>query len=142
MNQITLRLLPAVAILLATTSIQAAASDFTIKPAIVGTTLRWSVQIDSEAAQIDPTLYLQRGQIYSFTVNTSTSHPFYFKTVKGSGSSDAYPSGVSVALPVTNGTPFTFDVPDDAPDSLFYDCSVHSTMAGNIKVVVFRNGFD
>jgi hypothetical protein len=49
---------------------------------------------------------------------------------------------VSVALPVTNGTPFTFDVPDDAPDSLFYDCSVHSSMAGNIKVVVFRNGFD
>ena len=142
MNQIGVRFLSAVVVLLAMTSVPAAASEFIIQPAIVSTTLRWSVQIGTETAQIDPTLYLQRGQTYSFTVNTSTSHPFYFKTVKGSGSADAYPDGVSVALPVTNGTPFTFDVPDDAPDSLFYDCSVHSSMAGNIKVVVFRNGFD
>jgi hypothetical protein len=141
MKQISLRLLPAVVVLLATTNVRAA-SDFTIQPTTVGTTLRWSVQIGSEAAQIDPPLYLQRGQIYSFTVNTSTGHPFYFKTVKGAGSLNGYSSGVSVALPVTNGTPFTFTVPDDAPDSLFYDCSVHSTMAGNINVVVFRNGFD
>jgi len=142
MNQIALRLLPAVVVLLATTNVQAVTSDFTILPTSVSGTLRWSVQIGSDAAQINPTLYLARGQIYSFTVNTSTGHPFYFKTVKSTGSGNAYSNGVSVALPVINGTPFTFDVPDDAPDSLFYDCGMHSTMAGAIKVVVFRNGFD
>jgi hypothetical protein len=137
-----LRLLPAILVLLATTNVQAVASDFTIQPTTVSTTLRWSVKIGTEAAQINPTLYLERGQIYSFTVNTNTSHPFYFKTVKSTGSGNAYSNGVSVALPVTSGTPFTFDVPDDAPDLLFYDCGVHSTMAGAIKVVVFRDGFD
>jgi hypothetical protein len=141
MKQIALRLLPAIA-LLATTRAHAVASDFTIHPTTVGTTLRWSVQAAGDTAQINPTLYLERGLIYSFTVNTSTSHPFYFKTVKSTGSANAYSSGVSTALPVTNGTPFTFDVPMDAPDALFYDCGVHSTMSGAINVVVFREGFD
>ena len=141
MKQIALRILPVIA-LLATTHVHAVTSDFTIQPTTVSGTLRWSVKIGAEAAQINPTLYLERGQIYSFTVNTSTGHPFYFKTVRSTGSGNAYSDGVSAALPVTSGTPFTFDVPDDAPDSLFYDCGMHSTMAGNIKVVVFRNGFD
>jgi hypothetical protein len=141
MKQVALRLLPAVLVLLATTSIEAAASDFTIQPTFTDT-FRWSVQIGSDAAKINPTLFLARGQTYSFTVNTTASHPFYFKTVRSSGSADAYPSGVSATLPVENGTPFTFDVPEDAPESLFYDCGVHLSMAGAIKVVVFRNGFD
>jgi hypothetical protein len=35
----------------------------------------------------------------------------------------------------------TFDVPQDAPDSLFYNCGVHTTMAGAIDVVIFKDGF-
>jgi hypothetical protein len=142
MKQITLRILPAIVALLATANVRAVTSDFTILPTSVSGTLRWSVKIGSDAAKINPTLYLARGEIYSFTVSTSTSHPFYFKTVKSTGSGNAYSSGVSTTLPVTNGTPFMFDVPLDAPDSLFYDCGMHSTMAGAINIVVFRNGFD
>lgn len=130
--------------LLALSASQAGASDFTFLPVFDSGafTYYWNVNVGSAAAQRNPTLFLARGQTYSFTVNTSVSHPFYFKTVNGPGSLNGYGNGVSAILPVTSGTPFTFDVPQDAPDLLFYNCGVHGTMAGPIEVVVFRNGFD
>jgi hypothetical protein len=129
--------------LLALSAAQASASDFTLAPVFDSGafTYYWGVNIGSAAAESNPPLFLARGQTYSFTVNTSISHPFYFKTINSTTSANAYSTGVSATLPVTSATPFTFDVPLDAPDLLFYNCGVHSSMAGAIEVVVFRNGF-
>ncbi len=131
-------------LVLATAAVPAIAGDFTIAPLFDSGSLTyyWTVNIGSATAQTNPTLFLARGQTYSFTVNTTLSHPFYFKTVNAAGSLNGYGNGVSTALPVTTNAPFTFDVPQDAPDLLFYNCGVHATMAGAIEVVVFRNGFD
>lgn len=129
---------------LAAAAAPAFASDFTLTPVFDGTSFSyfWSVNIGAAAAQKNPTLFLARGQSYSFTANTTTLHPFYFKTVSSIGTMNAYSDGVSAALPVTSATPLTFNVPLDAPEKLFYNCGNHSTMAGTIEVVVFRNGFD
>ena len=80
----------------------------------------------------NPTLYLTRGQTYDFDVD-ATGHPFYIKTVSGTGTGNAYSDGVT-----NNGTEsgtITFTVQMDAPDTLYYNCSVHSAMAGTIYVL-------
>jgi plastocyanin len=77
-----------------------------------------------------PTLYLQKGLTYTFTINAS-GHPFLIKTVQGSGSSNQYTSGVTGAG-TDNGT-VTFTVPMDAPDTLYYQCELHSAMYGVIS---------
>ena len=80
----------------------------------------------------NPTLYLKRGDIYKFSVNAS-GHPFYIKTVAGAGTANQYTSGVS-----GNGTQIgdiTFKVPMDAPDTLYYQCSAHSSMVGTINIM-------
>jgi hypothetical protein len=91
---------------------------------------------DTSAYTIDgvsnPTLTFCRGQTYVFAVN-ATGHPFYINTVQGTGTSNAYNSGIT-----GNGTDsgnVTFTVPADAPATLFYDCSLHPAMTGEIHIV-------
>jgi len=79
----------------------------------------------------NPTLYLTKGKNYRFSVNAS-GHPFYIKTVNVNGTGSAYEDGVT-----NNGAAvgiITFKVPYDAPDILYYNCSVHSAMNGEIRV--------
>jgi len=80
----------------------------------------------------NPTLYLTRGQTYEFVVNAS-GHPFYIKTVSGTGTGNAYSDGVTNNGAET-GT-VTLAVQMDAPDTLYYNCSVHSAMAGTIYIL-------
>jgi len=81
----------------------------------------------------DPTLTLSKGHTYIFE-NRSGGHPFYIKTsIANGGTQDAYNTGV------TNngggdGTEIIFTVPHDAPDILYYQCSSHSSMAGELKI--------
>ena len=80
----------------------------------------------------NPSLTFCRGSTYVFAVN-ATGHPFYIKTVQSAGTGNAYSSGVD-----GNGTEVgnvTFAVPADAPDTLFYDCSLHVAMTGTIQIV-------
>ena len=128
------------AILIALSAATAAADDFAITPTFTDT-FRWSVQIGSAAAEINPPLYLARGQSYSFAVSTTGSHPFYIKTANSTGTANAYVSGSLSDNAVTTSETVTFDVPQDAPDLLFYNCGVHASMAGAIDIVVFRDGF-
>jgi plastocyanin len=75
----------------------------------------------------NPTLYLQKGNTYEFAVNAS-GHPF---EIRSSNGGSAYNDGVT-----NNGTAsgtVTFTVPMDAPDELFYQCTVHSNMVGTIN---------
>jgi hypothetical protein len=80
----------------------------------------------------NPTLTFCRGDTYVFAVNAS-GHPFYIKTVQGTGTGNAYTSGVT-GNGVTSGN-LTFIVPADAPATLYYDCSLHTAMTGIIHVV-------
>ena len=76
----------------------------------------------------NPTIYLNRGHTYNFRVNAS-GHPFQIRTASGGS---AYSSGVT-----NNGAQvglIKFVVPMDAPESLVYQCTLHSGMVGNIKI--------
>ena len=80
----------------------------------------------------NPDLTFCRGTTYVFAVNAS-GHPFYIKTVKGTGTTNAYDTGVS-GNGATAGD-VTFDVPSSAPNTLYYDCSIHAAMSGTIHIV-------
>jgi hypothetical protein len=79
----------------------------------------------------NPSLTLQRGVTYRFTIN-SAGHPFYIMSTQGTDTANAWISGVS-GNGTTNGT-LTFAVPSGAPDTLYYDCSVHPAMTGVITI--------
>ena len=81
----------------------------------------------------DPTLTLSRGHTYIFE-NRSGGHPFYIKTsIANGGTNDAYNTGVT-NNGGGNGTEIVFTVPHDAPDVLYYQCSSHSSMAGQLTI--------
>jgi hypothetical protein len=83
----------------------------------------------------DPTLTLSRGHTYIFeNRNSANAHPFYIKTsIANGGTNDAYNTGVT-NNGGAGGTEIVFTVPHDAPDLLYYQCSSHSSMAGQLKI--------
>ena len=86
-----------------------------------------------DGAVNDPTLTLSRGHTYIFE-NRSGGHPFYIKTsIANGGTNDAYNTGVT-NNGGGNGTEIIFTVPHDAPDLLYYQCSSHSSMNGQLKI--------
>ena len=82
----------------------------------------------------NPTLYLERGNTYNFRLAAS-GHPFEIRLASGGS---AYSSGVTNNGAQTGLT--TFVVPMDAPESLVYQCTLHSGMVGTIKIG--KQGFD
>lgn len=134
---------------LAAIACSADANDFAMAPAISGANLVWGVKIDgSDTAQPNPPLLLIRGQTYTFHVtNLGGFHSFYIKTVSSTGAGNAYTGGGlsanGITMDTTAATPITFTVPKTAPDTLFYNCGVHASMAGAITIDgVFANSFD
>jgi hypothetical protein len=80
----------------------------------------------------NPTLHLCRGEMYTFQVN-APGHPFYVKTAPGTGTANAYSEGIT-----NNGTDsgsIMLDVPMSAPNTLYYNCSVHAPMTGVIDIM-------
>ena len=77
------------------------------------------------------TLTLYRGVTYVFNVNAS-GHPFFIKTNATINTTDQYTNGVT-GNGVQIGT-LTFAVPTNPPATLFYHCSVHSTMGGTLNM--------
>jgi hypothetical protein len=93
---------------------------------------RWSGVGISATNQDNPTLYLRRGETYTFNIN-SRFHPFYIKTSRSIGTGDMYNQGVS-----NNGysdRTIVFEVPYDAPAILYYQCSNHAAMGGTLYTV-------
>ena len=79
----------------------------------------------------NPDIILIRGFTYKFQINAS-GHPFYIKTDPGTGTGDQYNTGVT-----NNGEDngeITFVVPPNAPSLLYYQCSTHAAMVGNIII--------
>ena len=80
----------------------------------------------------NPSLTFCRGSTYVFAVN-ATGHPFYINTVQGTGTGNADTDGV-----IGNGATMgdvTFVVPTNAPNMLYYNCSLHAAMTGVIHVI-------
>ena len=69
---------------------------------------------------------------YEFDVSAG-GHPFWIKTIQGSGSFNQYNEGIT-----NNGASIgklTFTVPNDAPSTLYYNCQYHGSMTGKINIV-------
>jgi hypothetical protein len=79
----------------------------------------------------NPTLTLQRGRTYTFTLNVP-GHPFFVKTTQTTGSGNAFNTGVT-NNGASSGT-VTFVVPTSAPNTLYYICEFHTPMTGVINV--------
>ncbi len=79
----------------------------------------------------DPTLYLMRGMTYAFDNSTlGGAHPFRIQSTQGL-SGTAYTAGQT-----GSGTSVLyFTVPMDAPSVLYYQCTQHAAMNGQINVV-------
>ena len=79
---------------------------------------------------------LRRGGTYTFNL-TATGHPFYLTTDNGtnyvSGSYvGEYTTGVTGSRNQTGALVIT--VPAGAPDTLYYQCGIHSSMRGTIVI--------
>ncbi len=80
----------------------------------------------------NPSITLKRGNTYEFIID-SPGHPFLIKSANTTGTADMYNNGVT-----NNGTSsgtITFVVPNEAPDTLFYICEFHSSMAGTFTII-------
>jgi hypothetical protein len=104
--------------------------------------LSWTVRVNSAIAQSNQTLHVVRGQTYDFKINSNSAHPFYVMTVKGTNTANAYSGFSGNGTATTTSVTVPFLIPANAPDTLFYDCSIHSSMAGTIAVSIFRDGFE
>jgi hypothetical protein len=82
--------------------------------------------------QENPSLTVVRGCDYTFDI-AAAGHPFYLKTVQGTGVGNAYNTGV-VGNGTSNGD-LTWSVANNAPDDLFYNCQFHAAMSGTITVI-------
>jgi hypothetical protein len=80
------------------------------------------------AATNDPVLYLHRGTTYIFSNTSHSNHPLEIRVGAGGA---AYTNGVSGAGTDT----IIFTVPMDAPNTLYYQCTVHSGMGATINIV-------
>ena len=80
-----------------------------------------------DGTETNPTVHLVRGQRYRF--NASGSHPFRIQATSGA-SGTVYSDGVTN----NNSAAVDFNVQNDAPDVLFYQCTNHSGMAGKIYI--------
>ena len=84
------------------------------------------------SATSDPTLNLIRGQKYTFK-NRSGGHPFRIQSTANGSTGTQYNTGVTNndgAAP----TDIVFDVPQDAPSVLYYQCTAHPNMGGKFII--------
>ena len=87
---------------------------------------------------VNPTLFLQRGKKYRFSVN-APGFPFFLKTEPTVGTGNQYLDGVEGNGPQVGIV--TFAVPYNAPAQLFYQASNRAGMNGLINVVGIFTGF-
>ena len=77
----------------------------------------------------DPVLYLARGRVYEFVNNSGGSHPLQIRLSDGGS---AYNDGVT-NNGASSGT-IRFEIPFNAPNTLYYQCMNHSGMGNTISV--------
>ena len=87
-----------------------------------------------------PALTLVRGQLYNFNfTNVTSSHPIALRLSSGSTTAVPGTTGNNATSGVYgNGTVSTivaYQVPFDAPSTIYYQCVYHSGMIGTINIV-------
>ena len=84
----------------------------------------------------NPDLYLVRGHRYIFKHNATSSHPIQIRFANGGS---AYTDGVTYSDTgnnrTTDGNNLILNVQHDAPAQLYYQCTNHGSMVGNIYIV-------
>ena len=80
----------------------------------------------------NPDLHLKKGQTYYFR-NTSSGHPFRIQSTTGTGGT-AYNTGVTDNNASGPNGVIVFHIPMDAPATLYYQCTSHTNMVGNINI--------
>ncbi|HEX9953108.1 MAG TPA: hypothetical protein VGB53_15165 [Rubricoccaceae bacterium] len=81
------------------------------------------------------TLTLQRGQTYTFQMNTPSGlHPFYISTDAAGGGAGLWAAGVT-GNNATGTATLTFTVPASAPNEMWYQCNFHQFMGYRISVI-------
>ena len=83
----------------------------------------------------NPNIYLVRGHRYIFRHNATGSHPIQIRFANGGS---AYTDGITYSEgnnTTTDGNNLIFNVQHDAPAQLFYQCTAHGGMVGNIYIV-------
>ena len=79
----------------------------------------------------DPTIYVHRGFTYAFDNSVSGgAHPFRIQSTQGL-SGTPYTTGQSGS----GSSVLYWTVPMDAPGTLYYQCTIHAAMQGQINVV-------
>jgi hypothetical protein len=114
----------------------AGATTFTVTPSGFSA---WNINTDGAGDVPNADITLVTGQTYTFNVSGSGTHPFYIKTVQGTGSANAYPTGGSSGLSangITTTSTITFTPPDNVQTTLFYNCFNHALMTGTITIIV------
>jgi|7_EtaG_2_1085326.scaffolds.fasta_scaffold00888_16 hypothetical protein len=89
-----------------------------------------------------PVITLRRESTYYFNQQNASNegHPIYISTDPSGAGSDVYTSGVS-HFPqdrkyISGGQYFTtFEVPYNAPNTLYYSCENHTYMGGKINII-------
>ena len=81
----------------------------------------------------DPTIYLVRGQTYKFE-NRTGGHPFRIQYEFQNTGGTAYNDGI-VNNPANHNTDLYWEVRNDAPDLLHYQCTSHQNMSGRIVIL-------
>ena len=99
----------------------------------------FSVTVSSGKYHLDgtsnPSLKLKRGYVYYFdaTDSSTNTHPLLLSTSSSGGNtSGEYTNGVSNSQ--TENRTLTFQVPSDAPSTLYYVCKNHLGMGGEITI--------
>jgi hypothetical protein len=112
------------------------------------TTAEWTLGADGSnhytftgpgvtAGATDPTIYLTRGQTYKFK-NRSGGHPFRIQTSFQNTGGTAYNDGITNNA-AGNGEDLYWEVRNDTPDTLYYQCTSHTNMSGRINMISGEN---
>ena len=120
------------------TNVSAGATDLVSSYNLLNTSTTSAYFVDgpgiTDTTDPNPTIYLTRGQTYKFN-NNAGSHPFRIqyqhKLISGAV---AYNDGIPNNQ-VGNGATLYWEVPFDAPDVLYYQCSSHINMSGKIVIM-------
>jgi hypothetical protein len=112
----------------------------TINAASSSSSITWSISSSGSSDYVfsgpgivegntnDPVLYLYKGFTYVFVNTTGGNHPFAIRVSNGGAN---YTSGVTGSQTGTQ----TFVVPMNAPATLYYQCTIHSSMGNVINIV-------
>ena len=79
----------------------------------------------------DPTIYMHKGHTYTFN-KTFSGHPFRVSATDG-GSVYSDADGTAIEIGSATGS-VTFEIPQDAPDKLYYYCTAHPS---NMKGIIY-----